>query len=62
MYILGRKSLALVGFFRLASDVRLFEHGLRLLFELIQADGRFQHEQDIEALLAYVLHNAGDMF
>ena len=36
--------------------------GLRLLLELVEADRRFKHQQDVEALLPDVLHNAGYVF
>jgi len=41
--------------------VRRFELGRGLLFQLIEADGRFQHQQDVKPLLANVFHHASDV-
>ena len=60
--VLGREGLALVTFLGLAGGVRRLKHGFGLLFELIEADRRFEHEQDVEALLADVLYNSGYVF
>jgi hypothetical protein len=40
---------------------RGFQLGNRLLFYLVQANRRFQHQQHIEALLADVLHDLRDL-
>jgi hypothetical protein len=57
VYILRVKSLISLGTF--------VDGGLhlrnRLLFYLIQANRRFQHQQHIEALLADVLHDLRDL-
>ena len=38
-----------------------FQFGGRLLFYLVQANRRFQHQQHIKALLADVLHDLRDL-
>jgi len=44
MYILRRKRLSIFPDLLLASRIRWFKCGLWLLFELVQANRRFQHE------------------
>ena len=57
VYILRVKSLISWGIF-----VRWgLQFGGWLLFYLIQANRRFQHQQNIKALLANVLHDLGDL-
>lgn len=41
--------------------IRWFKGSNGLLFQLVQADCRFQHEQHIEPVLADVLHHPGDV-
>jgi len=41
--------------------VRGFQRRHRLLLQLIQSDRCLQHQQNIEPLLANVLHHSGDM-
>lgn len=42
--------------------VRWFQSGHRLQFNLIQPNRRFQHQKNVESLLANVLNNAGNIF
>jgi hypothetical protein len=57
VYILRVKSLISLGTF----VDRGFQLGGRLLFHLVQADCRFQHQQHIKTLLADVLHDLRDL-
>lgn len=57
MDILRTKRLVAAGRFRFPS----FLFGSRLLFHLVESDGRFQHQQNIEPLFANVLHYFGDL-
>ena len=57
VYILRVKSLISLRIF----IHRGFQLGDRLLFYLVQANRRFQHQQHIKTLLADVLHNLGDL-
>ena len=60
MYILRRERLA--PFLRLlASGLRWPDHRFRLLLQLVETDGCFEHQQDVEPLLADVLHNTGNV-
>ena len=40
---------------------RSLQFGNRLLLNLVQSNRRLQHEQDIETLLADILHHFGDV-
>ncbi len=57
MYILRVKSLISLPTF----VDRGFQLGDRLLFDLVQANRRFQHQQYIKALLTDVLHDLRDL-
>lgn len=57
MNILRTERLVAAGRLRL----QCFLFGSRLLFHLIESDGRFQHQQNIKPLLTDVLHYFGDL-
>jgi hypothetical protein len=57
VYILRVKSLISLG----ALVRGGLQFGNRLLFYLVQSNRRFQHQQHVEALLADVLHDFGDL-
>lgn len=57
VYILRVKRLVSLGIF----VRRGFRLRGRLLFYLVQPNRRFQHQQDVKALLTDVLHDLGDL-
>jgi len=62
MHILRRKRFAIFACLLLVSCIRWLKCRLWLLFQLVQANRRFQHEQNVKSLFPDVLYHTGYMF